>query len=271
MNIQSNMMALNAQRQLSTNNQALAKALERLASGNKINRAADDAAGLAISEKMRSQIKGLEMAEKNAWDGISMIQTAEGALTEVHSMLNRMTELATQSTNGIYDDNDRAMMNAEFQQLKSEVDRISQSTNFNGKNLLDGTMDGKLQIGDTGDAHNIMGVTVDDMSTKGLSLKDIDISSADGARAAVNTIKDSINSVSSTRANLGATQNRLERTISNTGVTIENLMAADSRIRDADMAMEMMNFTKNNILQQSSQAMLAQANMVPQSVLSLLR
>jgi len=277
--IQTNIMALNAYRQLSINQNAMARAMERLASGYRINRAGDDPAGLAISEKMRAQIKGLEMAEKNALDGISLVQTAEGAMTEVHAMLNRMTELATQASNGIYDDDDREKLNAEFQQLKSEIDRISKATNFNGKNLLDGTLakrsDGsgglKLQIGDDAASYNILGVNVNDMSSKGLSLKDIDISTQKGAQSAVDAIKNSINTVSSQRASLGATQNRLEHTINSLGVSIENIMAAESRIRDTDMAKEMMEYTRASILTQSSQAMLAQANMIPQGMLSLLR
>jgi len=538
--IQHNIMALNSYRQLSSNYSALAKNLEKLSSGYRINRAGDDAAGLAISEKMRAQIKGLETATKNAQDGISLIQTAEGALTEVHSMLNRMVELATQAANGIYDDSvDRKALDDEFQALKSEIDRISKATNFNGKNLLDGTLaasskgvslssavdnrdildmgkvavaataasyaydegvtgaiqftsedavfehfgissndyvlydagttttwggsgsfdivaknagvdpgrdkilsdsnvgaaseirrgsdayfdttidvgklasdttligktmtvNGKtyqfvgdadmlmpgggavgattstgqgsllangnyliniesaggtpgaaqaaiasaivnavnnveapgatwnqatgvitatvvsgkeaataaaswsagnntkvtfvsanfgkagdvstgglnLQIGDTGDDYNIISVGVNDMSTKGLGIADLNIRTYEAAVAAVGTIaqqgepgtiKGAINVVSSQRAALGALQNRLEHTINNLGVTTENLTAAESRIRDTDMAKEMMAYTKNSILVQAAQAMLAQANMIPQGVLQLLR
>ena len=283
MNIQNNLMAINAQGQLAKNSLMLAKSLEKLSSGYRINRAGDDAAGLAISEKLRSQITGLETATRNAWDGISMAQTAEGSLNEVHSMLNRMTELATQSANGIYDDTDRQAMNAEFQQLKSEIDRIASSTNFNGKNLLDGSMSADknaLQVGDTSDAYNIMNMNVNDMSTKGLGIADLSIDTAEGARAAIGTvaeqgspgtIKGAINTVSEQRGTLGALQNRLDHSINSLNTATENLIASESRIRDTDFAKEMMNYTRSNILQQASQAMLAQANLIPQGVMTLLR
>lgn len=525
MRIQHNIAALNSHRQLGANNTAVSKNLEKLSSGYKINRAGDDAAGLAISEKMRAQIKGLETATKNANDGISLVQTAEGALTEVHSMLNRMVELATQSANGTYDNEvDRANLQKEVESLKSEIDRISESTNYNGINLLDGSVgstsagkvavdvkysnlagnadvlklnsatatsvetaaagagtltqdaeytlnvkyrdadgnladksiafkggatddltdannqaalveaaqkafgdgysvtmasDGKmsitsknagasdklevyqmeikdatgaavantigatsntagvdayytldvsalksydgsasskasdntfeingqkfafvkdadaakkldadvnyvkgtgtdgavqeadvdsmialinektgigadkkdathinlkagksaatsgkgltLQVGDTADKFNKVTVSVGDMSTESLGIKGIDISTQEGGAAAIQKIKDAINTVSSTRGDLGAIQNRLEHTINNLGVTTENMTAAESRIRDVDMAKEMMDFTKNNILTQASQAMLAQANQLPQGVLQLLQ
>lgn len=489
MRIQHNISALNSYRQLGNNNNALSKNLEKLSSGYRINRAGDDAAGLAISEKMRSQIKGLEAATKNANDGISLVQTAEGALTEVHSMLNRMTYLATQSANGTYDNEvDRANLQKEVSSLLSEVDRISESTNYNGINLLDGslsdtkinvsaatikgtkadattvaatgteskftvaagtdgkdatmkveyldasgkshtvnvdykasvtladnataiqkalsdngelsgifdiksnatgeftltskatgekgaklvsvdtgdaalgkavattaganekvtvsadgiqagdkltingttyefvtdaskkpTTDGatavllgadaaaavanlnkalegsglevahnagdkkmvftaakdgqglKLQIGDTAEEFNKLTVSVGDMSSKALGISDVDISTQDGAAKAIDKIKTAINTVSSTRGDLGAVQNRLEHTINNLGVTTENMTAAESRIRDTDMAEEMMSYTKNNILIQAAQAMLAQANQVPQGVLQLLQ
>ena len=486
MRIQHNIAALNSYRQLSGNNSAVAKNLEKLSSGYKINRAGDDAAGLAISEKMRAQITGLETAQKNANDGISLVQTAEGALTEVHSMLNRMVELADQSANGTYDnETDRANLQKEVKSLLDEVDRIADSTNFNGINLLDGslattelnvtnatignnsatlktapasgaisqvtmngagvdtgstlkieyadangklhsveveykgdkagadknatavadalakngelssifdikadgakvnftskvtgaagakvmsvsstdnatamlgtptagadakvtvnglgdaaagdkfTLNGKtyefvadtaakpttegttaivvgqtnketvaninkalekegvkaegtanvtfsaiqngkgltLQIGDTADDFNQLTVSVGNMKAKSLGIADVDISTQAGAQAAVSKIKDAINSVSSTRGDLGAIQNRLEHTINNLSVTTENMTAAESRIRDTDMAKEMMSYTKNNILVQASQAMLAQANQIPQGVLQLL-
>lgn len=424
MRIQHNIAALNSYRQLGSNNSSVSKNLEKLSSGYRINRAGDDAAGLAISEKMRAQITGLETASKNANDGISLVQTAEGALTEVHSMLNRMTELATQSANGTYQDNvDRENLKKEVDSLKSEIDRISEGTNFNGINLLDGSLgkttgapttmvgvgsnigttavvtkasgasiavkgtdpktgekvgitasgneitvtvtnnadgsskttvidlskvttrtngkdvsgnslagealgngtlkDGEtasidltsvglgrieitgkaagataatladglkaiagdgtkpgvtdvgsglaLQIGDSGEKFNTLNVSVGSMSSKSLKLDSVDVSTQSGAKAAIKTIKDAINTVSSTRGDLGALQNRLEHTINNLGVTTENMSAAESRIRDVDMAKEMMNYTKNNILVQSSQAMLAQANQLPQGVLQLLK
>ena len=489
MRIQHNIAALNSYRQLSGNNSAVSKNLEKLSSGYKINRAGDDAAGLAISEKMRAQITGLETAQKNANDGISLVQTAEGALTEVHSMLNRMVELADQSANGTYDnETDRANLQKEVKSLLDEVDRIADSTNFNGINLLDGslsttelnvtnaevkvgggkitqnpaagavskitlaegtnvgpqtltveyadasgkthsvdvtytattvaddnkkaisdavkqnselssifdinlngdnlelkskvtgakgakvtgvkttddtgaaegkftagtdatvqvtqlaeaaagdkfTLNGKtyefvadnaakpttegataivvgkeqkdtvaninkalekegvqvtkdaansnitfsaiqngkgltLQIGDTADDFNQLTVSIGSMKAKSLGIADVDISTQAGAQTAVSKIKDAINSVSSTRGDLGAIQNRLEHTINNLSVTTENMTAAESRIRDTDMAKEMMAYTKNNILVQASQAMLAQANQVPQGVLQLLQ
>ena len=402
MRIQHNIAALNSYRNLTGNNNAVSKNLEKLSSGYRINRAGDDAAGLAISEKMRAQITGLNTAQKNAQDGVSLVQTAEGALTEVHSMLNRMVELADQSANGTYDNAvDRANLQKEIASLKDEIDRIADSTNFNGINLLDGslspsttttlkgaeagtkaavdlkftfadqfkgtninvtlahkdqagekieasvaangtitlTMDatkdhsasaikealanakldlvtekedkakmssllasatvtgagttalangngfagtpavvtpakGKsltLQIGDTSKDFNQMAVSVGDMHTDALGIADIDISTQVGAQTAVDKIKSAINSVSSTRGDLGAIQNRLEHTINNLSVTAENMTAAESRIRDVDMANEMMAYTKNNILVQSSQAMLAQANQLPQGVLQLLQ
>ena len=402
MRIQHNIAALNSYRNLTGNNNAVSKNLEKLSSGYRINRAGDDAAGLAISEKMRAQITGLNTAQKNAQDGVSLVQTAEGALTEVHSMLNRMVELADQSANGTYDNAvDRANLQKEVASLKDEIDRIADSTNFNGINLLDGSLStsttttlsgakaatkagvdlkftfaeqfkntdinvklehtdgtkdkieavvdtngtitlkldaavdhsasaikealananiaaltekedkakmtsllasatvtgagitgvanaadfaekagqttaakGKsltLQIGDTSKDFNQMAVSVGDMHGEALGIADIDISTQVGAQTAVDKIKSAINSVSSTRGDLGAIQNRLEHTINNLSVTAENMTAAESRIRDVDMANEMMAYTKNNILVQSSQAMLAQANQLPQGVLQLLQ
>ena len=278
MRIQHNISALNSYRNLTNNNNALSKNLEKLSSGYAINRAGDDAAGLAISEKMRAQITGLETAQKNANDAISLVQTAEGALTEVHSMLNRMVELAIQSANGTYDDDvDRANLQAEIDSLTEEIDRISESTNFNGINLLDGTYgqstasSGVLQIGDTADTFNQLTVSINSTSAASLGISTINIGTQAGATAAVDLIRTAINTVSSIRGNLGAIQNRLEHTINNLSVQTENITAAESRIRDVDMANEMMAYTKNNILVQASQAMLAQANMVPQGVLQLLQ
>lgn len=272
MRIQHNIAALNSYRQLGTNNNSVSKNLEKLSSGYRINRAGDDAAGLAISEKMRAQITGLEVAQKNANDGISLVQTAEGALTEVHSMLNRMVELADQSANGTYAKEDRDNLQAEIKALTSEIDRIAQSTNFNGTKLLDGSMSSmQLQIGDTSDTFNQLTFAVASMNTTGLGLTAIDISSQTGASGAVSTIKAAISKVSTQRGSLGAIQNRLEHTINNLGATAENMTAAESRIRDVDMADEMMAYTKNNILVQAAQSMLAQANQQPQGVLQLLQ
>ncbi|WP_028830132.1 flagellin N-terminal helical domain-containing protein [Proteocatella sphenisci] len=396
MRIQNNIMAMNAHRALGNNNNATSKSLEKLSSGFKINRAGDDAAGLAISEKMRSQIKGLETAQANANDGISLVQTAEGALTEVHSMLNRMTELATKSANGtMQNEVDRDAIQSEFKSLSSEIDRISKGTNFNGINLIDGSIaadvkltaaasgtaktngfsaqvsgmadgakvtfaavagtgadskvtaawaggnltitinsaagaatgaaskitqeqiktavgaatgtapDNKsdisvkigsditftaasvaaadignvtakddsldLQVGDTADDFQKVSVGISDMGAEGLGISNVDLSTQAGAAEAIGVIKNAINTVSTNRANLGAVQNRLEHTVNNLGVTTENITAAESRIRDVDMAKEMMTFTKNNILSQAAQSMLAQANQQPQGVLQLLR
>lgn len=410
MRIQHNIMALNSNRQLGVNNSAVSKSLEKLSSGYRINRAGDDAAGLAISEKMRAQIKGLEAATDNSQDAISLVQTAEGGLQEVHSMLNRMTELATKSANGTYtDDVDRKALQDEVSALKDEINRIADGTDFNGIKLLDGSMssgttgastkvdlsaagktnafnisvsgagenttvafetaagtgaaadsitaswvgdkltftitgktaagatftqadidkaiadasadapdkaknikvklDGdiettdvtgvegtksgtdlnganmtlgggtglatgggmKLQIGDTNDEYNQLELGIADMHVDALDLNNVDISTREGASAAMSKIKTAINTVSTSRGKLGAIQNRLEHTINNLGVTTENITSAESRIRDVDMAKEMMNYTKNSVLVQSAQAMLAQANQQPQSVLQLLQ
>ena len=410
MRIQHNIMAMNAYRNYNTNNSALSSNLEKLSSGYKINRAGDDAAGLAISEKMRAQITGLDKAQDNAKDGISLVQTAEGALTEVHDMLNRMYSLAEQSANGTYDQKDRDQLQKEVNDLRTEINRIADSANFNGINLLDGSMaggasisgtlgtakvefsvgstdatlggqelkitvaadskstagiqvsinttngaitvslgtkttggsytaeeitqavrdkaqdlaeterdgakdsnklaiydglasfsmkadgtinlaaddaattsnqltftdgDGKggltLQIGDTGDTYNQLDVTIKDCHASAIGIGDLDISTQEGAKNALKTIEDAINYVSDVRGTLGATQNRLDHTINNLSVMQENIQDAESTIRDTDVAEEMMDYTKNNILIQSAQAMLAQANQVPQGVLQLLQ
>ena len=384
--VRSNIMAVNAQRQLGMNNSQVGKALEKLSSGYRINRAGDDASGLAISEKMKAQIKGLDTASLNSQDGISLVQTAEGALTEVHNMLNRMTELATRAANGINEDSNRASLQKEVAKLQEEIDRISEGTNFNNLKLLDGsqtyagntaligqgtangvmglsveggnlsadagisvnisgdsvgtitvtcngtdvvfttTQTGKgfysitadvskvtdekikarwagvtinfsvdqastdgtykagtqaftagknesmqLQIGDTADSFNQLKVGIGSMSSAALGVDKVDISTQDGAAKAIDIIRNAIDRVSSQRASLGATQNRLEYTINNLDTASENLQAANSRIRDTDMAKMMMEYTKMNVLTQSAQAMLAQAKQQPQSVLQLLQ
>ena len=275
MRIQHNIMAMNAYRNYNNNTSALSKNLEKLSSGYKINRAGDDAAGLAISEKMRAQITGLETAQKNAKDGISLVQTAEGALTEVHDMLNRMVELATQAANGTYDDAvDRNNLQSELDQLRIEIDRISDSANFNGIKLFDGSLAAKgvtLQIGDTSDSFNKINFKLATMDPAGLKIQSISIKSATAAGSAISTIKAAINTVSTVRGTLGAIQNRLDHTINNLSVMTENIQDAEATIRDTDVADEMMAYTKNNILVQSAQAMLAQANQVPQGVLQLLQ
>ncbi|GGH70581.1 flagellin [Compostibacillus humi] len=279
--INHNISALNAHRQLGANTGAVQKSLEKLSSGLRINRAGDDAAGLSISEKMRGQIRGLEMASKNAQDGISMIQTAEGALSEVHSILQRMRELAVQAANDTNVDVDREAIGQELTELGKEITRIKDTTQFNEQNLLDGTAGASggtvtFQVG----ANNGQTMTVD-FSTDGINLTNIesavgglgatDVADSATATALIETINDQIKLVSAGRSLLGATQNRLEHTIANLDNAAENLTAAESRIRDTDMAKEMMEFTKNNILTQAAQAMLAQANQTPQGVLQLLR
>ena len=276
--INHNIMALNTHRQLAFNNTNVQKSMEKLSSGLRINRAGDDAAGLAISEKMRAQIRGLNMASKNAQDGISLIQTAEGALNESHAILQRMRELAVQAANDTNTDADRAELQKEVDQLAEELTRIAENTEFNTQKLLDGTFTGTFHIG-ANEGQNItltidamdavtLGVGTDDGSG---SITGIDISTQTAADSAITTINDAIEQVSAQRANLGAVQNRLEHTINNLGTSSENLTAAESRIRDVDMAKEMMEFTKNNILAQAANAMLAQANQQPQQVLQLLR
>ena len=396
MRIQHNITAMNSYRNYTNNASKLSKNLEKLSSGYKINRAGDDAAGLAISEKMRSQITGLNAAQKNVKDGISLVKTAEGALQEVHDMLNRMTYLATQSANGTYqDDVDRDNLQKELNALRTEVDRIADASDFNGQKLLNGELtsagtvftagsatakasagltatglsgaedqsataigskavkalsnikiagvsvavtditsettnaeaitaiqsavnaamakanaegakgdatydklgkanvtitatntfkvdfeqttmtigNGKaltLQIGDNAETYNQLAVEIGDMHADALALTDVDISSQAGAQAAIASIKEAINTVSETRGDLGAFQNRLEHTNNNLAVMEENIQDAESTIRDTDVADEMTEYTKNNILLQSAQAMLAQANQLPQGVLQLL-
>jgi flagellin len=270
MRINHNIASLNTYRQLTTNGTNTQKSLEKLSSGLRINRAGDDAAGLAISEKMRGQIRGLEMASKNAQDGISLIQTAEGALNETHSILQRMRELAVQSSNDTNVGADRAELQKEIKALQTEITRISTDTEFNTQKLLNGSFSAKkIHIGSN--AGQVLTVSVKNMGATALSIAAVSISSQAGANSAITKINNAISAVSSQRSSLGAIQNRLEHTINNLGTSAENLTAAESRIRDVDMAKEMMEFTKNNILSQAAQSMLAQANQQPQGVLQLLR
>lgn len=232
--INHNISALNTHRQLGANTNAVAKNLEKLSSGLKINRAGDDAAGLAISEKMRAQVRGLEMASKNAQDGISLIQTAEGALTETHSILQRMRELAVQASSDTNEDSvDRAAIQGEIDELLEEIDAITTRTEFNTQTLLDGNFTDKvIHIG--ANQGQAITVSIDAMNTEELGIDEIDLSSQTGADAAIETINTAINTVSTQRAGLGAIQNRLEHTINNLGASAENLQAAESRIRDTD-------------------------------------
>jgi flagellin len=264
--IQNNVAAFNAQRQLVGNSDQLGKAMEKLSSGYRINRAGDDAAGLAISEKLRGQIGGLGQASRNASDAISMVQTAEGALNEVHSMLQRVRELAVQYKNGTLSTNDRTAIQSEVNQLKSEIERIGSETEFNGTKLLNSTSTISFQVG-AADAQQITVATVSVGTEVAAGVFTLET----GGATDINEIDTAINNVSAARATFGAVQNRLEHTISNLASYQENLTASESRIRDADMASEMVQFTKFQILQQAGTSMLAQANQAPQSVLSLLR
>lgn len=281
MRINNNLMAMNTHRQLGINNTATAKSLEKLSSGFRINRAGDDAAGLAISEKMRGQIRGLNQASRNAQDGISLIQTAEGGLNETHAILQRMRELAVQSANDTNVNADRTAIQKEVDQLAKEITRIADTTEFNTKTLLNGNLSGasalKFHIGANKDQNVSLEIGAMDAATllvgsgSGESVTGIKVDSRSGANTAIDTINTAIETVSTERSKLGAMQNRLEHTIKNLDTSAENLQAAESRIRDVDMAKEMMEFTKQNILQQAATAMLAQANSLPQGVLQLLK
>ena len=288
MRINQNISAMNTHSRLTQANNAKSNSLARLSSGLRINRAGDDAAGLAISEKMRGQIGGLNQAVRNAQDGISLIQTAEGGLNETHSILNRMRELAVQAANDTYTDEDRGEIQKEIVALRDEISRIASDTTFNTRNLL------KVEEGEDNNSFTFqvganegqaITITVGDMQAEslgnfvdggtdpdtGVMISAIDVSSQEDATEAISSIDAAIGQVSEQRSALGAAQNRLEHTINNLTATSENLAAAESRIRDVDMAQEMMEFTKNNILSQAATSMLAQANQTPQQVLQLLQ
>ena len=267
--VQHNLTAMNANRQLGITTSAQAKSTEKLSSGYKVNRAGDDAAGLSISEKMRSQIRGLNKASSNAQDGVSLIQVAEGALNEVHSILQRMNELATQAANDTNTTVDRNAIQKEINQLSSEITRIQSTTQFNTMNLLDGQFTGKnLQVGSL--AGQSIQISISNMSASAISVNNLKVSSFSSAGSAMTKIQKAIDKVSEQRSYLGALQNRLEHTIANLDNVSENTSAAESRIRDVDMAEEMVEYSKNNILAQAGQSMLAQANQSNQGVLSLL-
>lgn len=273
--VQHNLTAANTNRQLGITTSGLQKSTEKLSSGYKINRAADDAAGLSISEKMRNQIRGLNKASDNAQDGISLVQTAEGALNEVHSMLQRMSELSVQAANGTNDTTDRSSINDEVQQLKTEIQRVGSTTQFNKMNILDGTFSARanklLQVG--ANANQTIQIDIDALqSVVGSSLKvDLKTETATNAQSAITVVQSSIEKLSKLRSKLGAVQNRLEHTVANLDNISENTQSSESRIRDTDMAEEMVQYSKNNILQQAGQSMLAQANQANQGVLSLLQ
>ena len=267
--VQHNLSAMNTNRQMGVVTSALQKSTEKLSSGYKINRAGDDAAGLSISEKMRSQIRGLNKASDNAQDGISLIQVAEGALNETHSILQRMNELATQAANDTNTSTDRTAIKAEIDQLTSEINRIQSTTQFNTQNLLDGKFTGKnLQIGSL--KGQTIKISISNMNAKTLGVSGLTVDKNSTAGVSMSKIQAAIDKVSTQRSNLGALQNRLEHTINNLDTTSENTSAAESRIRDTDMADEMVQYSKNNILSQAGQSMLAQANQQTQGVLSLL-
>ena len=268
--VQHNLRAMNSNRMLGLTSATQSKSTEKLSSGYKINRAADDAAGLAISEQMRRQVRGLTQASANAQDGISMVQTAEGALNEVHDMLQRMNELAVKSANGSNQSEDRAYIQKEVDALTSEIDRVAQTTTFNEKNLLNTAQTIDLQVGAEGDANNKISVKIGAMNATGLSVNGLSVTTSDTAKSAITKVKDAIKTLNEQRADLGAQQNRLEHTIKNLDNVVENTTSSESSIRDTDMASEMVKYSNNNILAQAGQAMLAQANQSNQGVLSLL-
>ena len=273
--VQHNLTAANTNRQLGITTNGLQKSTEKLSSGYKINRAADDAAGLSISEKMRNQIRGLNKASDNAQDGISLVQTAEGALNEVHSMLQRMSELAVQASNGTNAAEDRTALDNEVQQLKTEIQRVGTTTQFNKMDILTGDFSSNaektLQVGANKD--QVITIAISALTSTVGSVLDttVKVSTASAAQSSITIIQNSITNLSALRSKLGALQNRLEHTVANLDNISENTQSAESRIRDTDMAEEMVQYSKNNILQQAGQSMLAQANQANQGVLSLLQ
>ena len=269
--VQHNLTAMNSNRMLGITSSAQAKSTEKLSSGYRVNRAADDAAGLAISEKMRRQIKGLTQASSNAQDGISCVQTAEGALAEVHDMLQRMNTLAIQASNDTMTSADRGYLDSEVQALVSEIDRVASTTTFNEQNLLDGTFTGKnLQVG--AEKGQFIAISIKQMKASSIGINSVSVSGTQNTNAqkAITMIKAALASVSKQRSDLGAIQNRLEHTIKNLDNVVENTTAAESQIRDTDMATEMVTYSNNQILAQAGTSMLAQANQSNQSVLSIL-
>lgn len=275
MRINTNLAALNAWRSLTFNNSGMSRSLEKLSSGYRVNRAADDAAGLAVSEKMRSQIRGINMAIRNAQDGVSMIQTAEGGGQKIQDMLQRMRELAVQAASGTLSNDDRTLLDKEFSQLISEVDRTASSTKFNNISLISSTnSSANIQVG-PGTSTTDDQIKVDFSTTKldstSLTVNALSISTDTAATTAISSIDAALKTVNTHRATFGAYQNRLENAVSSLQIQVENLTAAESRIRDVDMALEMATFTKFQILQQASTAMLAQANQSTQGIMGLLR
>lgn len=275
--IMTNTSSVTGQRHLRNTRRMLDQSLERLASGYRINKAGDDAAGLAISEKLRAKIRGLQVAQRNANDGISLVQVAEGGLNEVQNILVRMRELGVQAASDTIGPKERTYLDNEYQALKSEVDRIANGTDFNGTNLLDGT-GGTLDIQVNTGGENILGVdrisydaSKADANTDKLGISDLSIGDKNGAQMSLAKIDDALDYVSSLRGDLGAMQNRLISTINNIGISVENLSAANSRIKDVDIADESAELTRNNILMQAGTSVLAQSNQVPRMALDLLR
>lgn len=275
MSIRNNLNAMFALRYIGINNDLLGKSIEKLSSGLRINRAGDDAAGLAISEKIRGQINGLTQASRNAQDGISLMQTAEGSVNETHSMLQRMKTLAVQAANGTYTNSDRKLIDKELQELKKEINRIAKDTEFNGMTLLDGSFDKKkgsdglnLQVGNK--ANQIISVDIEGATLNDLGIQHISIETEDDAKSALSKIENAIYYTSGIRATLGAVQNRLEHTISSLDNTAENLQSAESRIRDTDIAKEMMEYVKSKLLMDVGISMLTQANQESNFILKLL-
>lgn len=275
MSIRNNLNAMFALRYIGINNDLLGKSIEKLSSGLRINRAGDDAAGLAISEKIRGQINGLTQASRNAQDGISLMQTAEGSVNETHSMLQRMKTLAVQAANGTYTNSDRKLIDKELQELKKEINRIAKDTEFNGMTLLDGSFDKKkgsdglnLQVGNK--ANQIISVDIEGATLNDLGIQHISIETEDDAKSALSKIENAIHYTSGIRATLGAVQNRLEHTISSLDNTAENLQSAESRIRDTDIAKEMMEYVKSKLLMDVGISILTQANQEFNFILKLL-
>ncbi|WP_077601783.1 flagellin N-terminal helical domain-containing protein [Oceanobacillus sojae] len=270
MRINNNVMAFTIYHNMNNHFAMAQKSMLRIASGQRINSAADDPAGLAISEKMRAQIRGLNMAIRNTQDGISLLQTAEGAVNETHAILQRMRELSVKAANGTYSDSDREILQDEINQLREELTRIGRDTEFNTQSLVDGSFKNKrIQVG--ANAGQYVEISIGDVRAAALGVDEIDISTQEGADEAIGILDEAIKRASSQRSSLGAIQNRLEHTINNLSNTVMNLTQAESRIRDADIAKEMMLYTKHSLLAQVAMAMLAQGNQQPQMILQLLQ
>ena len=269
--INNNISAMNTHRQLTRTDKALAQSLERLSSGLRINRAAVDSAGLAISQRLRSQVEGLKMASQNAAQATNVVQTAEGYMNEIHNMLGRMRELAVQSSSDTVDNTNRDSLHAEFSSLRTEITRISNAAEYNGQKLLDGTFDKTFQIGANNTANDVITFTINAVDDTSLGINATDISTLAGANTALDSLTTAIDTVSTIRSDLGTIQNRLGFTVASIDNAAENLASSESTIRDLDISNEITQFTKSQILVQAGMSMLAQANAVPQNVLALFR